>query len=222
MVALTFDDGPDVDGTPDVLQALRSAYVKATFFVVADRINEPGGPALLHRIMEDGHAIQAHCGSHDDYSCFNAIEPIQADVRRILDALATHGVPPPCLWRPPYGRPHPDFSCTVAAESDLQLATWTHDTQDYNGLSADQMLQAAMDAPLYDDSVILMHDSCAYGQLRRDVSQTVALIAPIVDHIRCRGFAVGPLTHELPTRPPRIGEFSGPLVLCAPERGSAK
>ena len=124
MVALTFDDGPDAEATPAVLEALKAVNVKATFFVVAEQVEEAEGPALLRAIMDDGHAIQPHCGRHNSH-CDQTGEQTTHDVRSVLAALADNGVPEPRLWRPPYGQVNDQFSCSVAAAVGLQLPRLT-------------------------------------------------------------------------------------------------
>jgi peptidoglycan/xylan/chitin deacetylase (PgdA/CDA1 family) len=124
MVALTFDDGPDATATLAVLVALEAADVTATFFVVAEQIEQPEGPALLRATMYGGHAIQAHCGRHNSH-CDQTGEQIAADTRSILDALARHGVPAPCLWRPPYGLINDEYSCPTAATARSTTAAST-------------------------------------------------------------------------------------------------
>lgn len=210
IVTITFDDGPDADGTRAVLDALKAAHVKATFFVVAEQIERPEGPELLRAIVDDGHVIQAHCGTHSSHHG-QSREQLETDARRILDVLAQNGVPAPLLWRPPYGQLSKGFSCSAAAAVGLQLVLWTHDTADWTGRSAEEMLRAAKESPFYKDSVILMHDSRRYAD-NKDTSQTVALIEPLVEWIRAGGFDIGPLTTRLPARPRRAGVV---LVPCA-------
>ena len=55
VVALTFDDGPRLPGTPAVLDALRSASVRATFFVVGENVADH--PDLVRTIVADGHTV---------------------------------------------------------------------------------------------------------------------------------------------------------------------
>jgi Predicted xylanase/chitin deacetylase len=61
-VALTFDDGPDPDFTPRILEILKKHQVHAVFFVVAESAQRY--PELLHRIQEEGHQIGVHSLNH--------------------------------------------------------------------------------------------------------------------------------------------------------------
>src|SRR5581483_5289633 len=57
-VALTFDDGPNPDATPLILDALRDRGVKATFFILGRHAEQ--WPALVKRVADEGHSIANH------------------------------------------------------------------------------------------------------------------------------------------------------------------
>jgi len=101
-VALTFDDGPDPEVTPRVLELLASNDWRATFFVVGRRAEKH--PALLRSIATAGHTIGNHTYSHIRCSSLKAAE-FSKEVDRtdqiIRDACPTPASPP--LFRPPWG-----------------------------------------------------------------------------------------------------------------------
>ena len=59
MIALTFDDGPDPEGTPRILDLLAEHGARATFFVFGEKAHRH--PELIARALAAGHAIQPHC-----------------------------------------------------------------------------------------------------------------------------------------------------------------
>jgi peptidoglycan/xylan/chitin deacetylase (PgdA/CDA1 family) len=63
-VALSFDNGPDAQGTPRVLDALAAEGLRASFFAVGRRLEEPGARALLARARDAGHWIGNHGYTH--------------------------------------------------------------------------------------------------------------------------------------------------------------
>lgn len=63
-VTLSFDNGPDLEGTPRVLDALAARGLRATFFAVGRRLEQPGARALLERARREGHWIGNHSYSH--------------------------------------------------------------------------------------------------------------------------------------------------------------
>lgn len=72
-LALTFDDGPDVILTPRVLDSLKSYNVKATFFILTQRINEETLP-IIKRMIAEGHTVASH--HHDHISSDNKTEAV--------------------------------------------------------------------------------------------------------------------------------------------------
>jgi peptidoglycan/xylan/chitin deacetylase (PgdA/CDA1 family) len=63
-VTLTFDNGPDPEVTPAVLDVLRRRDIRATFFAVGARLAAPGGRALAERARAEGHRIGNHSWTH--------------------------------------------------------------------------------------------------------------------------------------------------------------
>jgi peptidoglycan/xylan/chitin deacetylase (PgdA/CDA1 family) len=180
-VALTFDDGPDPRWTPRVLDALGEAGAAATFFVIAPRARR--WPELVWRALAEGHRVEPHCAEHVRHSELDRAD-ISADTAATLAALAELGVEAR-LWRPPWGVRTPDTE-EVARDYGLQLVGWTHDTHDWRGDAANRML-AAVRPGLGPGSVVLMHDGLGPGARRTGCRETVALIRPLVDHVRALG-----------------------------------
>lgn len=203
-VSLTFDDGPDPEWTPAVLAALARAQVQATFFVVAEQLLEPGGIDLLGQLLAAGHQVEAHCARHRPHDEQSASE-LRADVDELLGVLGAGAAPRPALWRPPYGRLNRPASFAVAREVGLELVLWTCDPRDYRNTPPEEMLEQVGEA-LYEDSVILLHDSRRYAHGADSAANTVALIEPLVSLVRERGFSLGPLEAPVAARPRRVGE----------------
>jgi peptidoglycan/xylan/chitin deacetylase (PgdA/CDA1 family) len=195
MLALTFDDGPDPRGTPAVLDALADAGVRATFFVLGERVRSH--PDLIERILAEGHAVQAHGYGHPRHPDLDERE-IAADLDAALAELARHGVAP-ALWRAPFGHLAP-FSAAVAEERGLRLAGWTHDTHDWMGLEAGEV-HAAIVPALHDGAIVLMHDGVGEGALRETCEETARLIGPLVTAAREAGLEPGPLDPRAPLLP---------------------
>jgi peptidoglycan/xylan/chitin deacetylase (PgdA/CDA1 family) len=208
VLALTFDDGPDPAWTPHVLDALDAAGALATFFVVAEQIEAPGGSEVLAETLRRGHRVQMHCMRHVRHEQLD-LGSLRAEAEGLEDTLAAHGAPDPVLWRPPYGSVHPEHSCRVARERGRQLIRWSYDTVDYRGLSAARMLEFARDgggpdpsvpggAALRADSIVLMHDSRRYSSTPEGGAQgTVELVAPLVEYARERGWELGTLDERV-------------------------
>src|SRR3982074_2745692 len=100
-VALTFDDGPDPDATPDVLDALDAAGVRATFFVVGEQLMRHH--ALAREALARGHELGLHCFDHAHYDTLPG-GTARDDVARALGTFEAAVGRRPRFFRPPYGR----------------------------------------------------------------------------------------------------------------------
>jgi len=136
-VALSFDDGPDAERTPRVLDLLAEHDARASFFVIGLHARAQG--PLLRRMLAEGHTLGLH--SHTHGRLFNCYGP--ARLRRELDdnaaaiAEAT-GAPPPRLFRPPMGLKNPILA-HVCAQRALRVVTWSARALDTRpGRSADK------------------------------------------------------------------------------------
>ena len=99
-LALTFDDGPDPVWTPRLLDLLsRAAGPGSTFFPIAPRA--AAQPALIARMLAEGHAVGLHCDEHVRHSTRD-IDWGRRDTARALARLSALGVRP-SLWRTPWG-----------------------------------------------------------------------------------------------------------------------
>ena len=97
-MALTFDDGPDPEATPAVLDALDAIGARATFFMVGEQAEVHPGLAL--EVAERGHGIGLHGWRHVRP---DGLDDPAGDLQRALSVLEqTTGVAPK-TFRPPYG-----------------------------------------------------------------------------------------------------------------------
>jgi peptidoglycan/xylan/chitin deacetylase (PgdA/CDA1 family) len=183
-LALTYDDGPDPEWTPRLLDALDRAGAKATFFPIAPRA--AAQPELVARILAAGHAVGLHCDEHVRHSERDA-EWCAADTARALQHMHGLGVVP-ALWRTPWGDSAP-WTARIAAEHGLRLVGWSVDTHDWRGDRADRMY-ADTRAELRDGAIVLAHDGLGPGARREDVRETVAYVERVAEHSRREGLGL--------------------------------
>ena len=101
----TFDDGPHLQNTPRLLDALAEFEVKATFFVVGRQLMGPRGQerrALLQRMQDEGHTVAVHTYAHRNLSGLTPVQ-INEDLERAERTLEATLGDRPGLFRPPYG-----------------------------------------------------------------------------------------------------------------------
>lgn len=166
-LALTFDDGPDPEWTPRLLDVLARAGAQATFFPIAARAAQ--FPELVARILAEGHAVGLHCDEHVRH-CVRTERWLRADTRRALRRLHELGVRP-TRWRTPWGAVAP-WTPRVAREHGLKITGWTVDTHDWRGDSAAEMFTATR-PQLRAGAIVLAHDGIGPGAARADAAHTV-------------------------------------------------
>jgi peptidoglycan/xylan/chitin deacetylase (PgdA/CDA1 family) len=191
-LALTFDDGPDERCTPAILSALARNRVRATFFMVGERVD--ASPDLARAVLAAGHDVQLHCRRHVRHTELSEAE-IEDDARAGLRALGAIGAEP-VLWRTPWGVRTADTEA-VAARLNLTLIGWEHDSHDWRGDGAQQML-AAIGAGVNAGGSVLMHDGLGPGALRESAANTVELVDALVAHACRRGVPIGGLDGKRP------------------------
>lgn len=184
---LSFDDGPDPAWTPRVLEALREAGARASFFMIGERVLAE--PDLARAVIEAGHEVQLHCHQHVRHSQMTEDE-IEADSGAALQALRAIGAEPR-LWRTPWGVTT-QASTRVAARHGLGLRRWSVDTHDWRGDSTAAMLEA-VGAQLVEGGVVLMHDGLGPGSRRDGAANTLQMISVIARRARHHGLMLTPM-----------------------------
>lgn len=151
-IALTFDDGPDPERTPAVLDLLAGAGAKATFFLLGEKAARY--PDIVRRIAEDGHEIGNHSWSHPWMPGLSG-GAIEAQLMRCQEVLAGITGRAPRMVRPPYGSRDFRFY-RIARRLGLTPALWSVDSRDWAGAREDIVLKRARRAKGGD--ILLFHD----------------------------------------------------------------
>lgn len=99
-VALTFDDGPDQEATPPVLDTLAERGVRATFFLLGSRV--AATPKLAAATADAGHEVAVHGWDHR-YLPLRGPLATYDHLARTMDAITSATGVVPWLFRPPYG-----------------------------------------------------------------------------------------------------------------------
>lgn len=178
-VALTFDDGPDPDATPAVLDALDAAGLSATFFLVGEQLL--AHHELGREIADRGHAVAAHGFRHIEH---DELENAWGDLVRSLDAVEAATGVRPGLFRPPYGRCS-DASYAAVRDLGLETVYWSSWGMDWEPLPADRIAELVV-RDLAPGAIVLLHDSARYAH-RADVGPTIEAIPLIAEAVRARG-----------------------------------
>ena len=195
-IALTFDDGPDPEWTPQILNILKNRHIRATFFIIG--ANAEANPGLVQRILADGHEIGNHTYTHPNL----ADTPPQAvrielnATQRLFEALTGRSMR---LFRPPYlGDAEPtdeDEIVPVQIAQDLGYTTVGEhvDPIDWSLPGVNYIVKHTLDAvhnptPDQHGNIILFHDAGG------DRSQTVAALPIIISRLKAEGYTFVPVS----------------------------
>jgi peptidoglycan/xylan/chitin deacetylase (PgdA/CDA1 family) len=153
-VALTIDDGPDPEVTPQVLDILDRYGAKATFFCIGSLAVKH--PELCREIVRRGHAIENHSMSHNWY--FSLLDPwsIHREVRSAQAALSEISGQTPRFFRSIAGLRNPELE-PVLAHCGLHLCSWSKRGFDTRIGDADAVLNS-LAHDLKGGDILLLHD----------------------------------------------------------------
>jgi peptidoglycan/xylan/chitin deacetylase (PgdA/CDA1 family) len=193
-VALTFDDGPDPEVTPLVLDRLAERGVQATFFLVGRRA--AACPEIAAEIVRRGHRVENHTWSHPNSF---ALYPWQAQAREVGRAQevlaeivggAGNGGSAPRLFRAPAGFRNPLLDPLLAA-AGLRLASWTrrgYDTVDGRPHRVAGRLLAGLSA----GDVLLLHDGPTVARTPGGRPVVLEALPRVLDGIALHGLTPVP------------------------------
>ncbi|MCI4664907.1 MAG: polysaccharide deacetylase family protein [Neomegalonema sp.] len=171
-VLLTFDDGPNPEYTPKVMDALDQLNAKAIFFVLGREVRKH--PALLHEIVARGHVIGNHSDTHPMLPTLSA-QGIRDELKRCQAAVADILGGEPVYFRPPRGAASPKVWAETC-KLGLETIQWSNEGGEYGGRSGmdSNAIAAELGASLSDSQIILLHDD---SQIAVDILTSSALRA---------------------------------------------
>ena len=150
VVALTFDDGPDGNTTPQALDILAKYKIKATFFVQGKNI--AGNEAILKRMQSEGHEVGNHSWNHPILTKLS-LEDAKKQLTDTEDAITKVLGKSSKLMRPPYGA----ISDDIRNSLDLSFIMWDVDSLDWKSKNEAAIL-TVIQRQVSNGSIILMHD----------------------------------------------------------------
>ena len=200
-VALSFDDGPDAQWTPKILDILKAKNVKGAFMMIGTEAQKNIG--LMQRLVREGHEVGNHTYTHPDIS---DISQRQLDLELTLTErlFASKLGVQPLYFRPPYSiDQEPDTDDQAAPVERIQQAGYiiigdkieTSDWDEHPRKTPAEITQMVLDQletmkikPQFRGSVILLHDGGG------DRSVTVATLPVLIDALRAHGYTIVPVS----------------------------
>jgi peptidoglycan/xylan/chitin deacetylase (PgdA/CDA1 family) len=187
LVALTFDDGPNPEATPAILDALGAEDVPATFFVLGRHADR--WPAIVERAAAEGHVIGNH-GYHHRKLVWRSPIYVRDDITLGAAAIERAGAARPHLFRAPHGQRNPWVSPIARAEGQRTVG-WTLGVWDTSRpgpeVIAERVLRGARAG-----SIVLLHDGDGYDPAG-DRMQTARAMPRLIRGLRDRGYSFATL-----------------------------
>lgn len=181
-IALTFDDGPDPEVTPRVLEMLARHGTQATFFSIGERAARY--PQVVRDIVAAGHRIENHSQRHrHDFALFGPGRYLR-EIRAAQDTLGELSGSAPLFFRAPAGLRNPflDYALT---QLQLRLVSWTRrgfDTHSSNAASVTARLTRGLRA----GDILLLHDGHA-ARTHQGVPVVLEVLPRVLETIRAAG-----------------------------------
>ncbi len=191
-IALSFDDGPDPEYTPQILNILKAKHVPASFFVIGEEADRY--PQILHREFNEGNEIGNHTFTHPDMELISKTQfelELNLTERLLESSLGVKTL----LFRPPYGIDHqPETASEIDKLPIPQSMGYIivgamidpHDWGEAGGGApppTDTIVQRVVEQTQPGKgNIVLMHDG---GGIR---ANTVAALPRVIDALRARGY----------------------------------
>lgn len=173
MVALTFDDGPDPNTTPQALEILKRYGVKGTFFMLGKNVS--AYPEVVQKVHKDGHAIGIHTWNHPVLTNM-PLDEAKHEIMDTKDIIQKVTGIQTNITRPPYG----SINEAVQYAVDQAFIMWDVDTLDWKSHNTDAILQEVK-KEVRPGSIILMHD----------IHQTsIDALPTVIEYLQSQGYTL--------------------------------
>jgi len=190
-VALTFDDGPDPEVTPRVLELLDGAAARATFFCIGRRAE--AHPDLAAEIARRGHTVENHSHTHPHlFACYPR-GALRREVERAQEAIAAAAGRAPRLFRAPAGLRNPLLDA-VLHRTGLRLVSWTRRGFDAFGKDPKAIARRLLRG-LAPRNILLLHDGSTVGE-RGGNRQVLEVLPRVLDALAAQGLRSVPIEVE--------------------------
>jgi peptidoglycan-N-acetylglucosamine deacetylase len=184
-INLSFDDGPDPEFTPKVLDILREKGVKATFFVIGEKARQY--PNLIRQIQREGHEIANHTFTHpslitelSDQALKDEILSTELAIQETVNVKTKYFRSPYSVVNSFYAKEEARVS-KIATELGYYIVGKDLDSYDWKGEGSESILSHFTPAAIKASTQILMHDGGGNRQ------ETIRSLSKIIDTVRANG-----------------------------------
>lgn len=185
VVSLTFDDGPNAEMTPKVLEILKENNISATFFLIGQEVEQ--NQELVRKIVEDGHIIGIHTYTHSAFFPMNSGDCVESELKRCSDAIFNVIGKRPQLFRLPFGVSNPIIGKMVRRLGYKSIG-WSIRSLDTINWRSRESVYSGIIKQLHPGAVVLLHDRC---------NNSDKLLQQIILGIKEQGYKIISLTEML-------------------------
>lgn len=183
---LTFDDGPDPQATPELLNLLSRERVPATFFAIGE--NVVFNPAITQRVVREGHLLANHSATHDSFQGSDVLNRRELiSTGRIFHSVAGYDSP---VFRIPRSDPEQNVKALLQSQQTGHIhVNMNMDTLDWNYPAGATIPTPQLDGRGY---VVLLHDGGG------DRMNTVAMVERFIRDAKAQGYTFSTVAPLLP------------------------
>ncbi|WP_378952201.1 polysaccharide deacetylase family protein [Pelosinus sp. sgz500959] len=197
VIYLTFDDGPDLENTPLILDILKENNIKATFFVLGTEVKKY--PDLLKRVYDEGHAIGNHSYNHIYRDLYQSEHTYIEQLHHNDDIIKSIINVRPHISRAPGGSAG-NFTkayWNILKQQGYIEVGWNISSGDASHAKAEQLLnniiqQTEKNTFLWSHAILLMHDGKGH-------SETVKALPRIIKFYKEKGFTFQIINSKTPS-----------------------
>ena len=173
MIALTFDDGPNAQFTPKLLEGLKQRNVHATFFLIGENIEQNSNRNLVKQMYEQGHLIGNHTYRHLEITKLSDEEAYE-EIKNTNDLIESIIGKAPAYMRPPFG----SWQRNLEKKMNIIPVLWTVDPLDWTTENVDEIVNKVV-TDTKENDIILLHDC---------YNSSVIAALRIVDLLQAEGY----------------------------------
>lgn len=185
-VALTFDDGPDPESTPALLDILSAHHATVTFFVTGKKASQY--PELIRQIVQSGHAVGNHTYTHDHLILFKRSDLLLKDIKATQEVLHSLGIVS-FAFRPPVGITNPKLG-RILQKLNLYVVNFNCRAYDFGNRRISKLSRNIL-RKVRPNDIVLLHDTSPAGV--KKMQEWLDEIERLIEGLNNKGLAILPL-----------------------------
>ncbi|MGI9551891.1 MAG: polysaccharide deacetylase family protein [Aurantibacter sp.] len=154
-VSLTFDDGPDPEYTPKVLELLKQYNARVTFFLIGEKAEKH--PEIVQNILRQGHVIGNHTYSHSNNFGFFGTSKVVSELRDANSVIEKISGFKMKLYRPAFGVTNPNIQKALLQTNHDSIG-WSVRSFDTTNKTSENILKR-ITSRISNGDIVLLHDT---------------------------------------------------------------